>query len=133
MQGYILDNKTCIKEITEKDTKNAKKVSGGYICKAGYIQKNKKCEKTITKVDTKLAYQNKVTYSCPSGYSLNGTKCTKKINKDIKVTYYRYATRSCNGGSVDTKWSYLDNEELLSNGYKLTGKKREVKVTVKEK
>ena len=131
--GYILDNKTCIKEITEKDTKNAKKVSGGYICKAGYIQKNKKCEKTITKVDTKLAYQNKVTYSCPSGYSLNGTKCTKKINKDIKVTYYRYATRSCNGGSVDTKWSYLDNEELLSNGYKLTGKKREVKVTVKEK
>ena len=131
--GYILDGTKCTKTITEKDTKDAKKVSGGYICKSGYIQKDKKCERTITSIDTKLAHQNKVIYTCPEGYTLNGTKCTKKIIKDIKITYYRYATRSCNGGSTDTKWSYLDNEELLSDGYKLTGNKREIKSTVKEK
>ena len=70
---------------------------------------------------------------CPKGYTLNGTKCTKKEIKEIKTTYYRYATRTCDGGSVTTKWSTSDNDEsLLNDGYQLTGKTRKVDAKVEK-
>ena len=46
--------------------------------------------------------------------------------KDVKITYYRYATRTCTGGSTDIKWSTKDDQSLLNDGYKMTGKTRVV-------
>lgn len=44
------------------------------------------------------------------------------------VTYYRSATRTCTEATTDYKWSLSNNDESLkSQGYKLTGKTREVK------
>ena len=57
---------------------------------------------------------------------MSGTKCTKKVMKDVKITYYRYATRTCTGGSTDIKWSTKNDQSLLSDGYKMTGNKRAI-------
>ena len=46
--------------------------------------------------------------------------------KDVKITYYRYATRTCTGGMTDIKWSTKDDKSLLDDGYKMTGNKREI-------
>ena len=55
------------------------------------------------------------------------TEKTKKTTEEVKTTYYRYATRSCNGGSTSIKWSTSKNDSILkSEGYKLTGKKKEL-------
>ena len=99
---------------------------GGYVCPSGYTQKGLKCTKTTKTTDTKDA--GKVTvYTCPSGYTKAGNVCTKKGIETITKTYYRYATRTCNGGSTDIKWSTSNNDTILkSEGYKLTGNKREV-------
>ena len=130
--GYTLSGTKCIKTITSVDTKDATKVTGGYVCKSGYTLNGTKCEKTITTKDTKDATQNKVTYTCNKGYKLEGTKCTKVVTEEVKTTYYRYATRTCTGGSTDIKWSSSNNDKtLLDEGYKLTGNKREVEILEK--
>ena len=118
----------CVKVVTERDTKEATKVSGGYVCPDGYAQNGKTCTKVTAVKDTKNA--TKVTsYSCPSGYSKNNQKCTKTSTENVKVTYYRYATRSCTGGSTKYEWSTSNNDKsLTSAGYKLTGNKREIVV-----
>ena len=64
-------------------------------------------------------------YSCSGGYKLNGQKCTKTITVDENITYYRYATRTCTGGSVEVRWSMNSNDQtLLKDGYTKTGNKR---------
>ena len=68
-----------------------------------------------------------------SDYTLTkDNKCTKTVSTGTKVTYYRYATRTCTGGSVSIKWSTSNNDSILKGeGYKLTGNKREVKEIIK--
>ena len=125
--GYTLNGTKCEKTINVTDTKDATKVAGGYVCSEGYKLNGTKCTKEIKNTDTKEATASKTTYTCPTGYSLNGTKCTKSGTQTIKTTYYRYATRKCEGGSTSYEWSTSKNDSILkSEGYKLTGKKREV-------
>ena len=64
-----------------------------------------------------------------SGYTLTkDNKCVMTVTTGTKVTYYRYATRTCNGGKTDTKWSLDANDtSLLNAGYKKTGVKKEYK------
>ena len=89
-----------------------------YSCKEGYVlNDNNACVKNTTVVDKKDSTIQTL-YSCPNTYTLEGNVCTKK------VTYYRFSTRSCNGGSVDYKWSLSNNDQdLIKQGYKLTGHK----------
>ena len=124
--GYILNGTECLKEIETIDTKEPTKVPGGYVCPKGYKQEDKKCTKTTVIRDEKEASHPPITYSCPTGYTMSGTKCTKKVMKDVKITYYRYATRTCTGGSTDIKWSTKNDQSLLSDGYKMTGNKRAI-------
>ena len=124
--GYTLSGTKCYRERIVIDAKEATRVPGGYVCPSDYTQSGTKCTKTTTTKDTKNA-SSETSYSCNSGYTLNNKTCTKKINKDTKVTYYRYATRNCNGGSTDIKWSTSKNDSILiSEGYKLTGNKKEI-------
>ena len=123
---YALFGTKCIKYVTVRDEKDATRISGGYTCPDEYTLNGKVCKK-VTKVTDKKDASGKVTYTCPSGYTKKDNKCAYKGTETIKTTYYRYATRSCNGGSTDYKWSTSKNDSiLLSEGYKLTGKKREL-------
>ena len=126
-KGYSLNGNKCERTVTVKDTKDASRVPGGYVCPTGYTKDGMKCYKDIKNTSTKDASYKPGTYSCPEGYTLNDKVCTKKVTETIKTTYYRYATRSCNGGSTSIKWSTSKNDSiLLSEGYKLTGNKREL-------
>ena len=130
-KDYTLKDKKCYKETKVTDTKEATKVEGGYVCPDGYTQNDKTCTKVTVTKDEKDA-DSKVTYSCPVGYTQNDKSCSKKSTETIKKTYYRYATRTCNGGSVDIKWSTSKNDSILkAEGYKLTGNKREVQEVIK--
>lgn len=153
--GYTLNGTSCVKEIknTYTDTKDAKANATTYYCEnkehtlegkickyevtnieikepeiiesyncnnlENYVLNENKCEKIVTDTDVKDVI---ITFSCPSGYTLNNNKCVKNVVK------YRYSERKCVGGSIDYKWSESDkDEELLKHGYKLTGKKEEIK------
>ena len=122
--GYTLSGTQCYKDVPAVvDEKAATVVTGKYVCTSGYsLTKDNKCSKTITKD----ADKNPTTYSCMSDYTLTkDNKCTKTVSTGTKVTYYRYATRTCNGGKTYTKWSLDKNDtSLLNDGYKLTGTKR---------
>lgn len=115
-------------------TMQPKTKSNGITCKEGYTPNGTSCERNITvEIDRKNSIKTVISDKCPDGYKQNGTKCTKDIVKEEKVTYYRYATRTCNGGTTDIKWSYSNNDKsLLDNGYTLTGNKKEVKETFKK-
>jgi hypothetical protein len=53
----------------------------------------------------------------------------KLITSTKTITYYRYQTRTYSGGTVSIKWSRSKTDQnLLSQGYKLTGNRREVKI-----
>ena len=124
--GYTLSGNKCYRNEIVLIEKDATRVDGGYTCPDGYTLNYRTCIKKTTKTDTQKASSN-VTYTCPSGYTKNNNKCTKKGTEIIKTTYYRYATRTCNGGSTDIKWSESKNDKtLISEGYKLTGNKREL-------
>lgn len=129
--NYKVEGKYCTAPISHTETIDAKKVIGGYMCEADYKLNDKKCEKTIVEKDTKDATKVVGKTSCPTGYKLKDNMCTMTTTTEVKTTYYRYATRSCTGGSVDTKWSTLNDKDLLNAGYKLTGKKRTVTITEK--
>ena len=129
--GYTKSGTTCYKDIPAVE-KPATVVYGEYVCdtKNGYTKSGTKCVKTITK-DAEMGEQ---TYRCQdSSYTLTkDNTCTKTIPVNTKVTYYRYATRNCTGGSTSTKWSLNSNDtNLLNDGYKKTGVKREYKVIEK--
>ena len=128
--GYTLteDNK-CTREVTEKDEQEPDQVEGGYVCPSEYTQIDEKtCEKKTIEKDEQPATQNEDTYTCIIGYELTkDNKCTKTTTEEVKTTYYRYATRTCEGGSTDTQWSTSKNDkDLINDGYKLTGNKREI-------
>ena len=127
--GYTQDGKKCNRNYQEKETINAKKDPDSYTCKNGYALNGTKCERMVDKTDTKDSTKHEGAYVCKDGYKLtNDNKCTRNVNQEIKTTYYRYATRSCVGGSTDTKWSKSQNDsDLLKDGYKLTGNKKALK------
>ena len=130
--GYKLDGKYCIKNVTTQDKQPAEKNPETYNCKAypGYELQNKTCVK-ISAADTKNATEI-TNYTCPLNYKQNGKTCTLVVPANTKVTYYRYATRTCTGGSVSVKWSTSNNDSILiSEGYKPTGVKRALTVTEK--
>ena len=127
-KGYTKNGTKCSTEITTTDTKDATRVTGGYVCPSGYTQNDRICSKVTINKDEKTA-GSKTSYTCPNGYDKNNQTCTKKNNQTIKTTYYRYATRNCTGGSTSVKWSTSKNDSiLLSEGYKLTGTKKEIKI-----
>lgn len=124
--GYKLNGNKCEKTVTETDTKEATKVEGGYVCDKGYTLNETKCEKTIVETITEEATKVEGAYVCPEDYELDGTTCTRERKEEVQTTYYRYATRTCEGGSTDIKWSTKDDKDLLNAGYKMTGNKREI-------
>ena len=125
--GYILSGTKCERTVIVSDSKEATKVNGGYLCPSGYRLDGTKCIKETIKTDTKNADSTKTVYTCPSGYTISGTKCNKNGTQTVSKTYYRYATRECTGGSTSYEWSTSKNDSILkSEGYKLTGKKREL-------
>lgn len=147
--GYNLSGNKCTRELLTTDIKSAIASPVTYYCENGYTLDGSMCTINKTIVDTKKANMTS-SYSCAifgSDYSINGTKCIRTSNvvdtKDVivsnvcpsgytlnnniceaSVISYRYKTRSCTGGSVDYKWSELEEDkDLLNKGYKLTGKK----------
>lgn len=120
---YILNGAICSKEVKTVDTKEAIE-NKTYSCSkygSDYSLNGIKCTKNVLNADEKDVIS---TYVCPNGYTLNGTVCS------INVIYYRYAEKSCVGGSVDYKWSESEkDEDLINKGYQLTGVKE--KVTLK--
>ena len=142
--GYKASGNTCVKSTTTNTTKNA-------TCPSGYKASGNKCIYTSNSNITKEAIcpndyyksgsvcaKNKVNKAtkpatCSSSQVLENGKCYQKVNKVVQetgtkdVTYYRYRTRSIIGGTIDYKWSVLkEDKELLNNGYKLTGKTRNI-------
>ena len=127
--NYKVEGKYCVAQISHIETMDAKKVIGGYTCKIGKLVNNK-CEITVNK-DYQPATTVTTKDTCPTGYDMSNNKCIKITTQEIKTTYYRYATRSCVGGSTVYAWSNSSDKSLLTAGYKLTGKKRAITVTEK--
>lgn len=130
--GYTLSGTKCYSDISTTDEKPATVVSGKYYCNTseGYsLTSDNKCTRTITKD----ADKNPTTYSCKSDYTLTkDNMCVKVISTGTKITYYRYATRTCDGGKTYTEWSLDKNDKvLLRAGYKLTGVKRAYQEVIK--
>lgn len=131
--GYTKVGATCVKDVEKKDIQKADKNPATYNCDKypGYDVSGTYCVKVLPSEDNKKATAI-VKYTCPLGFDKDDKTCTRKITETIKVTYYRYATRSCTGGSTSVKWSTSKNDSILkSEGYKATGVKREIKEIVK--
>ncbi len=131
--GYTVVGDKCVKDVPGKIEENADPNPTTYNCKKypDYTLEGDKCIKVSSSTDSQPA-DKIVKYTCPVGYTLNDKECSRKVNKDTKVTYYRYATRTCNGGSTSIKWSTSQNDSILKGeGYKLTGNKREIKEIIK--
>ena len=131
--GYDLVGDKCIRYVPGKDEQKAEKNPTTYNCKKypGYEVEGSKCVKVTPSEDT-INADEKVKYTCPVEYTLNDKECSRKIKANTKVTYYRYATRTCDGGETSIKWSTSKNDSiLLGDGYKLTGNKRIVKEIIK--
>ena len=131
--GYTKVGATCTKDITKKDKKTADPDPTTYNCSKypGYNVSGSSCVKVLPSKDSKEATKV-VSYSCPKGFERTDKTCKRVSTETIKTTYYRYATRSCTGGSTSYKWSTSKNDSILKDeGYKLTGVKRELKEIVK--
>ena len=121
----------CVKETKQTDEKDAEENPESYNCDKyeGYTVVGNKCVKPKCDICTKEAEQEEVKV-CSDGYDLVNDKCKKTVNEEVEITYYRYSTRSCNGGSTSVKWSENYNDSsLLNNGYKRTGNKRVLVIT----
>ncbi len=125
-EGYTLNGKNCTKKEIVNDVHDASLNTITYNCNqySGATISGNKCIVKEYKTHKLKADYTGGNYICTSGYTLVGTKCQKTIVKDVKVKYYRYATRSCTGGSKDIKWSGSNDTSLLQDGYKKTGNKR---------
>ena len=126
--GYKLDStgKKCVKTTTTVDTKPADENEPTYNCDKheGYTLYGDKCVKPVCEVCSKPA-EKVETQVCPEGYTDNGSKCTLEIEEEKTYTYYRYSTRSCNGGRTETKWSIDKNDSyLIGLGFRRTGRSR---------
>lgn len=128
--GYTKNGTKCTRTITNTsvDTKDATK---NYSCPSGYTLDGTTCKKTINTTQTINASQ-KVSYSCDKG-DLVGKSCVtyedkyETFNKYSTVTYYSYQTREYISGDRKLVWSTSQNDKnLISQGYKLTGKVREI-------
>ena len=131
--GYTRNGNACYTSISSVYTTAAiEKVT--YTCPdSSYTLSGNKCIKTKTTTDTKTPSEEKI-YSCSDGYTQDGNRCIKVYTKYREVAiykdviYYRSRTKSYIGGSIDYKWSRSQNDiTLIKQGYKLTGKSREVK------
>lgn len=129
--GGSLSGSTCT---LHDNATYAANVKTSYNCSKGGSLSGSTC--TVTR-STNYNATPKVTYSCPADYTQSGsgtdTKCTKTIKKYKQEpvyetrTYYRYRTRNYISGIRDYKWSSCSGDSNLSNqGYKMTGKKKEV-------
>ena len=114
----VSDN-SCVKSTKSLTTTEAS-------CPTGYSKRGTICAKDTTSRITKDSV-------CPSGEKMNAGKCyknvttTKTITETRNVTYYRYRIRDYKGGTTDYKWSTSNNDKsLLNDGYKLTGKTRNI-------
>lgn len=94
----------------------------------GYYKTGSLCAKNNVIKTTRYA-------SCPDDQMLSNGGCYKRVTTTVTlsenndVTYYRYRTRNYVGGTIDYKWSTLNNDQnLLKNGYNLTGKTRNVEI-----
>jgi len=125
-KDYKLSGKKCVKTTTTTDTKPAEENPKTYNCDAykGYKLYGNKCVKSVCDICTKDAEKEDINV-CPEGYTENENKCTKTITERKEYKYYRYSTRSCEGGSRETKWSEDSNDSTLKNmGFSRTGRKR---------
>lgn len=102
------------------------------------IWAQKKCTKypvTVTQsVCTKWETKSVPVYTTVSvvvdyGTSQRVEKTTEPVygyvKKPINTKYYRYRTRSIKDGWYDSRWSKCDDKNLLNDGYKWTGEKKE--------
>ena len=126
--GYKYNSETnkCEKEITTTDTKPAEPNPDTYNCNKheGYTVVGDKCVKPVCDICSKEADKEEIEV-CPEGYTLENGKCSKEVEKTVKVTYYRYSTRTCEGGSTETRWSTDKNDTvLIAQGFKKTGRTR---------
>ncbi len=126
--GYKYNSATnkCEKEITTIDTKPAEPNPDTYNCNKheGYTVVGDKCVKPVCDICSKEADKEEIEV-CPEGYTLENGKCSKEVEKTVKVTYYRYSTRTCEGGSTETRWSIDKNDTvLIAQGFKKTGRTR---------
>ncbi len=133
--GYDKVGSTCVKDLPKIDKQKADPNPTTYNCNKwpGYDVSGAYCVKVLPSEDTEKAREI-VKYSCPNGYDYDDKTKTCSTNKpeEIKTTYYRYATRTCNGGSTSIEWSTSKNDSILkSEGYKLTGNKRVAKDILK--
>ena len=88
-----------------------------------------KCVKAVCDICTKEAEKVEETV-CPEGYDLEGDVCTRIVETEVEVTYYRYSTRSCVGGSTEYKWSRSSNDtSLKAQGFYKTGNTRLLVIT----
>lgn len=121
----------CVKEIRTTEEKPAEENPVTYNCDEyeGYTLYGDKCVKAICENCTEDATKEEIEV-CPEGYTEKENKCTKVVNEEKEITYYRYSTRTCTGGSSDTKWSENYNDQtLLGLGYRRTGRKRVLSIS----
>ena len=126
--GYKLNTETnmCVKTTTTTDEKPGEPNPDTYNCDKydGYTLVGNKCVKPKCEICSKEAAKEEIE-TCPEGYTLENGLCIKEVEKTKKVTYYRYSTRTCDGGSTETKWSTDKNDVVLkAQGFKFTGRTR---------
>ena len=146
--GYSKNNNICVTSIATTTTKTT---TVG--CPTGYSKSGNSCVANNATVSTKtttvscpngyqvsgnscvkdIEYTTKKNEICSTGETMKNGKCYRTESRietitGVKdVTYYRYRTRTYNGGDVDYKWSLSNNDtNLLNAGYKLTGKTRNI-------
>ncbi len=100
--------------------------STGYSCPSGYSLEGTNCVKRETKYTYEPVYEN-VTTTVPVEVT-KAVEKTKQVPIKENVKYYRYRTRKqLTIAGTYYKWSTNKNDQtLLSQGYYLTGNKREV-------
>lgn len=128
--GYTRNGSTCSRNVTNTstDTKNA---TSSYSCPSGYTQNGDKCSKQVTSTQT-IKASSKTTYSCSKG-DLVGRSCVtyedkyETFNIYSTVTYYSYRERDYISGERKVVWSRSQRDQnLIKNGYSLTGNSREI-------
>ena len=100
-----------------------------YSCETGKLINGNKCLISGKTVNA----SRETEYYCKEG-TKSGNKCVittqqySTIDVYSTVTYYRFQTRTFISGERDVKWSTSQKDTtLLSQGYTLTGNKREIK------
>ena len=128
---YKLSGDKCIKTTKVVDEQPAEEDEPSYNCDQyeGYTLVGNKCVKAKCDICSKEA-QKEETQVCDEGYILENGVCTRTVEKKVNVTYYRYSTRSCEGGSYEKQWSLDSNDLVLkAQGFYKTGRTRLLVIT----